>query len=188
MSSSVAFTAAFVAALVLGTLVEYVGHRLMHSGAVLRRRHARHHRLASGQDWLGEFRDYFVPTLLIVWIGFIVSRPAGFGFAAGDLLYAGLAAYSHQLQHERPELCFWMPKPVHRAHHDGQMWEHNFGILVDWWDRALGTYKTEGISCYGDWRTHAPHEWLEIHWLSRPQPADRVERGGRSQPTSRSSA
>jgi sterol desaturase/sphingolipid hydroxylase (fatty acid hydroxylase superfamily) len=52
-----------------------------------------------------------------------------------------LASYAHQLQHARANLVFWMPRPVHGMHHALNMTEHNFGILVDWWDRLFGTYR-----------------------------------------------
>jgi sterol desaturase/sphingolipid hydroxylase (fatty acid hydroxylase superfamily) len=45
------------------------------------------------------------------------------------------------VQHEKPELVFWLPRPVHHLHHSQKMWHHNFGILVDFWDRVFGTYK-----------------------------------------------
>ena len=50
-------------------------------------------------------------------------------------------SYAHTLQYHRPELVFWMPRPVHHLHHAHHMSRHNFGLSVDWWDRAFGTYK-----------------------------------------------
>jgi len=131
---------AFFIALVVGTLVEYWVHRWMHSW-LLKKKHALHHRDGWGQGWLGEFWDYFVGTLPILAAGFLYSVEAGIGFAAGGLFYASWAAYSHQLQHERPELCFWMVRPCHAIHHEEHMWKNNFGISLDLWDRVFGTYK-----------------------------------------------
>jgi sterol desaturase/sphingolipid hydroxylase (fatty acid hydroxylase superfamily) len=137
----------FVFAFVLGTFVEYVMHRWMHDRRVLAQRHAEHHRVGLGQGVLGEFRDYTlpsVPTLLGVLAAVVWNaryRPLGVGFLAGDLAQLFFAAYAHQAQHERPELVFWMPMPVHHVHHRHKQWHHNFGISVDWWDRAFGTYK-----------------------------------------------
>src|SRR5262249_62284977 len=108
--------AAFLIAVVVGTFVEYWGHRLMH-WFLLRKKRAEHHRAGWGQGWLGEFFDYLVGTLPILALGFLYSVEAGVGFLAGGLVYAAWAAYSHQLQHERPELCFWLPRPVHYLHH-----------------------------------------------------------------------
>lgn len=133
--------AALFAAIFLGTFLEYIVHRLMHLGKVLHKKHALHHQEGGGQGWLGEFRDYFLPALTIIWLGFLVSVEAGVGFAIGAFLYAALSAYAHQVQHENPELVFWLPRPVHHLHHKHHMWKHNFGILVDFWDRVFGTYK-----------------------------------------------
>lgn len=136
---------AFVAALVVGTFVEYWGHRLMHSGKVFGKRHLKHHRIGLGQGWLGEFRAYLIPGPFVLGsgllYGLLYSLEAGIGFVMGGILYAAFAAYSHQIQHECPELVFWMPQPTHYLHHKHNMWRHNFGISVDIWDRVFRTYK-----------------------------------------------
>jgi sterol desaturase/sphingolipid hydroxylase (fatty acid hydroxylase superfamily) len=156
--------AAFGIALLVGTLVEYWVHRAMHSW-LLKKKHALHHRDGWGQGWFGEFVDYFVGTLPILGVGFLYSLEAGIGFAAGGVCYATLAAYSHQLQHERPELCFWLPRPVHHLHHRHHMWHYNFGISLDLWDRVFGTYKV------ADWapeQSSAPHSlrsYFQIKWF-----------------------
>ena len=59
---------------------------------------------------------------MLLWVGL------GIGFAVGAFAYAAFAAYAHQLQHEHPELVFWMARPVHTVHHKHQQWRHNFGI------------------------------------------------------------
>ncbi len=143
ISALIEAVAALVSALGLGTLVEYSVHRLMHQGKMLGKKHAQHHQQGDGQGWWGEFLDYYLPSLLIVWIGFLYSPAAGIGFAVGATAYAAFAAYAHQLQHERPELVFWLPRPVHYLHHKHKMWKHNFGISVDIWDRVFGTYRPE---------------------------------------------
>ena len=164
---------AFLIAFAIGTLVEYLVHRLMHKGKMLGKKHAEHHRDGWGQGWLGEFGDYGLPTLLVIWLGFLVSVPAGIGWALGGLLYAALAAYAHQIQHENPDMVFWMPRPVHYLHHKHHMWKTNFGILVDWWDRVFGTYK------YVEWkrtqsiRAHGLRAFFRISWygaaLAQPE-------------------
>jgi sterol desaturase/sphingolipid hydroxylase (fatty acid hydroxylase superfamily) len=156
-------TIAFLIALVVGSLVEYWGHRMMHS-FLLKKRHARHHRDGWGQGWLGEFYDYVVGTLPILWVGFLHSLEAGIGFAAGGVVYAMWAAYNHQLQHERPELCFWIKRPVHYIHHEHHMWHYNFGISLDLWDRVFGTYKVV------DWQPPAAPDrrlrrYFQIKWF-----------------------
>lgn len=135
---------AFFAALVVGTFVEYWGHRLMHAGKVFNKRHLKHHRSGLGQGWFGEFRAYLIPAPVILGsgflYGFLYSAWSGIGFVIGGTLYAAFAAYSHQIQHECPELVFWMPQPTHYLHHKHNMWHHNFGISVDIWDRVFRTY------------------------------------------------
>lgn len=158
---------AFVVAFVIATLIEYIIHRLMHYRLLLGKKHAEHHRDGWGQGFLGEFRDYFLPTLLVIWLGFLWSVPVGIGWALAGFLYAFLAAYAHQLQHENPDLVFWMPRPVHFLHHKHHMWKKNFGILVDWWDRVFGTYQ------YVEWkraksiREHGLRAFFHITWVKR---------------------
>ncbi|MCI0639438.1 MAG: sterol desaturase family protein [Gemmataceae bacterium] len=125
---------------VVGSLAEYWGHRAMHT-VLLKKKHAEHHRDNDGQGWFWEFVDYVVGAGFLLPVGFIHSWEAGWGFAAGGLSYAAFAAYSHQLQHEFPELCFWMIRPCHAIHHDNHMWKTNFGIGIDVWDRVFGTYQ-----------------------------------------------
>ncbi len=140
-SASLAGAGGLVSGLLLGSLVEYVAHRLMHAHKLVVRTHRKHHKKADAQGVWGEFTDYFRASLLFGWLGFLVSPPFGGGHAIGAVLYAFLAAYAHQLNHERPELVFWMPRPVHYLHHKHNLWQTNFGILVDVWDRLLGTYE-----------------------------------------------
>ena len=78
---------AFLIAWVFSSLVEYWGHRAMHT-VLLRKKHAEHHRDMDAQGWLGEFWDYVVGTLPLLWLGFLWSMEAGIGFAAGGILFA----------------------------------------------------------------------------------------------------
>src|SRR6266542_4770622 len=130
---------AFLLAFVVGTLVEYWVHRWMHWLPFIK--HAEHHRDGWGQGWFGEFLDYALPSLVIRWVGFLHSLEAGVGFLVGGVCYAAVAAYAHQIQHEKPDLCFWMRRPVHYLHHHHHMWKHNFGISLSFWDHVFRTYK-----------------------------------------------
>lgn len=161
---------ALAVALVVGSLVEYVAHRLMHGQRLLGRWHAEHHRDGWGQGVWGEFRDYLLGTLPVLLAGFAIgvflvgSYPAAIGFAAGGVSYAALAAYAHQIQHERPELVFWLPRPVHHLHHKHHMWRHNFGILVDVWDRLLGTYNPAEWQPERRARDYPLRAFFQIKW------------------------
>lgn len=158
------FTIALVTGLMLGSFVEYTVHRLMHKGKFLGKRHAKHHRQFEAQGWWGEFTDYSLPGLLIAWAGFLVSVPAGIGFALGTVGYAAFAAYGHQIQHEKPDLAFWLGVPIHFLHHRENMWNHNFGIGVSIWDRMLGTYKTSDWRPGRRLRDYPINEFVSIRW------------------------
>jgi sterol desaturase/sphingolipid hydroxylase (fatty acid hydroxylase superfamily) len=169
-------------ALVEASLSEYWIHRSLHRRGWVRRRHGEHHMAGRGQGWAGEFRDYLSPALPFFVLAFIPSVAIGVGFSAGVVAYLAFAAYAHQLQHERPELVFWMKAPVHHLHHRHHMTRHNYGISVDIWDRCFGTYQSR------QWKAQPlPRDvraWLRIQWLS-PAPApeqNSEESGWRSQP------
>ncbi|NEQ51140.1 MAG: sterol desaturase family protein [Leptolyngbya sp. SIO3F4] len=141
MPQSVVFAVSFVAAFVFASFVEYWLHRLMHVSPKIGQRHRDHHRRNEGQGVLWEFRDYVLGSAIAMAVPFIFSLTVGLGWACGALIYAAFSAYAHQLQHENPRKCFWMKMPVHYVHHKYGMWNHNFGLGVDWWDHIFGTYK-----------------------------------------------
>lgn len=165
MNVGVVVTSAF-GAMLFGTLVEYVAHRLMHQGHLLRKHHAKHHQHGRGQGWLGEFRDYGLPTAVFGLAWWLWRADVGIGVWIGGIGYAALAAYAHQVQHELPHFVFWMRQPQHAVHHHHREWHHNFGITVDWWDRVFGTYRAhEPLPRFGP-DDAGP---LDIHWV-RPAP------------------
>ena len=151
------------AAFILASLVEYWVHRLMHQPYRLGERHRDHHRRNEGQGVIWEFRDYVVGTVLVMAIPFIWSVEIGLFWALGGVIFAAFSAYAHQLQHENPRKCFWMAMPVHYVHHKYGMWNHNFGLALDWWDRVFGTYKAV------DWLDEkelqkADRGYFELRW------------------------
>ena len=134
------WASAFLTAFVVGSLAEYWGHRVMHLW-FKKAKHIEHHRSGTGQGFVREFFGYTRGSWPLFVAGFLYSLEAGAGFAFGGLLFSALAAYAHELQHEHPECCFWLSQPVHHIHHAEKMWDHNFGITVDVWDRLFGTYR-----------------------------------------------
>ncbi|MGI0495343.1 sterol desaturase family protein [Alkalinema pantanalense CENA528] len=153
-----------VAAFVLASLVEYWVHRLMHQPYKLGEKHRDHHRRNEGQGVIWEFRDYLLGTCVVMAIPYFWSWEIGLAWTIGGVAFAAFAAYAHQLQHENPRKCFWMPMPVHYVHHKYGMWNHNFGLAVDWWDRVFGTYKVV------DWLDEKELQrptvgFLELRWL-----------------------
>lgn len=157
-----------LAAFLAATLAEYVMHRAMHRGAALRVRHAEHHRDNVGQGVLGEFRDYLVGSLVVdVWLVAALAYLApwcALGFSLGTLAHIALAAWAHQIQHERPELVFWMPRPVHHLHHAHKQWHHNFGISTDLWDRVFGTYDPKPWAPERRGLQHPLRSFFAIRW------------------------
>jgi sterol desaturase/sphingolipid hydroxylase (fatty acid hydroxylase superfamily) len=145
----------FIAAFGVASLVEYWIHRLMHVSVRIGARHRDHHRRNEGQGVVWEFRDYVLGSLILMPAMFLISAAAGWGWLLGALAFAAFSAYAHQLQHENPTKCFWMQMPVHYVHHKYGMWNHNFGLAVDWWDHVFGTYKAV--------------DWLTQEELNRPQ-------------------
>lgn len=157
-----------VGGFVFASLMEYWGHRFMHvvtwgPGKT----HREHHARGSAQGVLLEFWDYFKYGWLLMWPPFVfVSMAAGIGWVIGANLFILFSAFGHQLQHENPKKCFWMPMPVHYVHHAHHQWHHNFGMALDIWDRVFGTYKPL------EWQDHLEpehvastrHAW-QVNWL-----------------------
>lgn len=165
---AVGITAAWAAAaFVFSSFVEYWGHRWMHSiswgpGRV----HREHHARGSAQGVLLEFWDYFKYAWLLMWPPFLISLPAGIGWVIGANAFCLLSAFGHQLQHENPKKCFWMPRPVHFIHHAHHQWHHNFGMATDFWDRVFGTYKPmEWESQLRIDQAESKKHFWQINWL-----------------------
>ncbi|MGJ3247538.1 MAG: sterol desaturase family protein [Elainellaceae cyanobacterium] len=153
----------FIGAFVFASLVEYWMHRLMHANARVGQRHRDHHKRNEGQGVIWEFFDYIKGGLVAMVIPFFISWEAGIGWFLGATAFAAFSAYAHQLQHENPTKCFWMKMPVHYVHHKYNMWYHNFGLAVDWWDHVFGTYKpVEWIT--DDELKLQKHSYLELRW------------------------
>ena len=161
---SLVFTLALLLAFLVGTLVEYVVHRLMHARILLGQKHLEHHKEGTAQGWWGEFLDYFLPSIPFLWLGFLYSVSAGAGWVVGGFIYACIAAYAHQVQHDNPDLVFWLNKPVHHLHHKGKMWHHNFGITFSLWDKVFGTYKNIDWQPEQERKHYRLVNYFDIHW------------------------
>ena len=152
-----------ILAFIFSSFVEYWIHRLMHHSPRLGERHRDHHRRNEGQGVVWEFRDYVKGAAIAMLLPFAISLNVGLGWLIGALAFALFSAYAHQLQHENPRKCFWMQMPVHYVHHKYQMWHHNFGLAVDWWDYVFGTYKK--VDWLADEDPQVPQRgYLELQW------------------------
>ncbi len=133
----------FVAALALGSLIEYLLHRfVLHSRlqhwAV--RRHKRHHKTHVRYSIVSEFFGFLPAAVPFLWIGFVHSPLAGGAFAAGSVVYVLAVAVAHKWSHEAPHRLFWMNPAVHAVHHRASV-RWNFGVVTRFWDRVFGTYR-----------------------------------------------
>jgi sterol desaturase/sphingolipid hydroxylase (fatty acid hydroxylase superfamily) len=164
------FLGGAIFALFVGTLGEYLTHRIMHTWRIWAD-HASHHRdghgPGTGQGWLNEFKEYSYVLIgglaVLIPCAWLLGMPAAcVGLAVGGVIWVALSAYCHQAQHDRPELMVWLKMPSHHIHHVYNQWHHNFGVTVDWWDRIFGTYKEM------PWQKPAtPPRWrdfLDIKW------------------------
>jgi len=152
-----------ILAFIFSSFVEYWIHRLMHHSPRFGERHRDHHRRNEGQGVVWEFRDYVKGAAIAMLLPFAISLNVGLGWLIGALAFALFSAYAHQLQHENPRKCFWMQMPVHYVHHKYQMWHHNFGLAVDWWDYVFGTYKK--VDWLADEDPQVPQRgYLELQW------------------------
>ncbi len=166
LENLLAVLGALLVAVILASLFEYVVHVLMHRRILLGKVHTKHHHDGYGQGFLLEFLAYYLgslPLLAAICGGawYLEWYWIAWSLFAGGSLYAVFAAYAHQVQHDRPEVVFWMKQPVHHVHHAQQMWKKNFGIAVDWWDKVFGTYEP------ADWQP-SPWKWsdlVRIKWI-----------------------
>jgi sterol desaturase/sphingolipid hydroxylase (fatty acid hydroxylase superfamily) len=158
------FLLACLLGFVFGSFIEYVVHRLMHAGAINGRRHAEHHRDGWGQGFWPEFRDYVVPGTPLFLPPWLLGAETGAGWTVGCVGFTAFSAWAHQLQHDSPAACRWMRIPVHYVHHRDQMWHHNFGMAVDWWDHVFGTYKSVPFGAELD-AEQRRRGLLDIHWM-----------------------
>jgi sterol desaturase/sphingolipid hydroxylase (fatty acid hydroxylase superfamily) len=127
--------------IVYSSFVEYWAHRILHQWRAIGGGHREHHARGVGQGVVWELWDYVRPSWPMMLPPLLISWTAGIGWIVGCLGYALFSAYAHQLQHDNPAACFWMPMPTHYVHHKYNMWHYNFGLALDIWDRVFRTYK-----------------------------------------------
>ena len=132
----------FIFAFIFGSFLEYWVHRSMHLYPKFGNltRHHNHHRDHKTKGFIGDFLNFSLVSLLVL-PAFLVSLSFGIIMISGSVAFAAFASYAHQVQHFRPDQCFWMKMPVHYIHHQNNQWDSNFGVGIDWWDMVFGTYK-----------------------------------------------
>ena len=95
----------FVLAMLLSSFAEWFVHILMHRRVFLGKVHRDHHAEGTGQGWLKEFKDYFVPGI-----------PVLIALAVG---IRSTVALQHQDSHHLPSFLLPLPEstagPTHEA-------------------------------------------------------------------------
>lgn len=145
----------FIAALLVFDFVNYAEHRLMHSVSFLWRVHSVHH---SDPDFEVSTAARFHPLQVLFEQGIFLGAVALLGPPPAAVLVAQLLSVAESLfVHANTAL----PKPIekvlrlliftpdlHRIHHSQEMADQNsnFGQLLPWWDRILGTYKPRPLA------------------------------------------
>ena len=134
---------AFLLAFPIGTLCEYIIHRfVLHSRlpTFISRGHGKHHESNAAGTLPVDFLDFSAGILPFGWLGFLYTVPAGLAFLCGGFGFVFCLALIHKLNHERPQLIFWMRPNSHTVHHN-QHPRRNYGITSYFWDRVFGTYE-----------------------------------------------
>ena len=144
--------AAFLAALVLLDLAIYLQHVLFHAVPGLWRLHRMHHADLDFDVTTGG-RFHPVEILLSMAIKLAVIAALGAPVAAVivfEIVLNATAMFNHANLHLPPALdrvlrWFVVTPDMHRVHHSIRIEEtnSNFGFNLPWWDRLLGTYRSQ---------------------------------------------
>ena len=137
---------AFVAGLLLFSLIEYCFHRWLFHGPehAMQRGHMQHHLDPNGIGTL----PFFLPPLFLVALVAVFSKIlaidhallAGGGIAWGYFLYGQCHAWIHRTRFRHPLARRWAASHHVHHHHPG----HNFGVTSPLWDVILRTRYSSG--------------------------------------------
>ncbi|MGE5321161.1 MAG: sterol desaturase family protein [Hyphomicrobiaceae bacterium] len=150
-------------------LAGYLGHVLLHKSALLWRVHAVHHSDVDFDCTTG-FRFHPLEALLTSTIELALIAGAGLPPLAVALYETWLGlqnSYGHanaRFPAAFEKMLRWLvvTPDLHRVHHSVDIDEsnHNFGIILPWWDRLFRTYRAEPLHGHDamqiglDWRRH----------------------------------
>ena len=161
------------AALVIGELGGYWGHRLCHEIPFLWRFHVLHH--APGHiDWLVSSRAHPVDQVLeklfaltpLYILGLTQPTPQGLGLAAFVAVFGTIwGFFVHANIRWRLGPLEWLvstPAFHHWHHTNDEHRDHNYAALFPWVDRMFGTH-------------HLPDRWPEAYGVDAPQPEGMAE-------------
>ncbi len=134
----------FIIYLLAFDFAAYWLHRWQHRVGLWWRLHSLHHAQRQMTMW-SDNRNHFlddvlVDVLLVVLAQLIGVAPEQF------VALVMLTQLSESLQHANVRLSFgrvgerlWVSPRFHRVHHSLHTGNHNFGVLLPWWDQLFGT-------------------------------------------------
>ena len=125
-------------------LVAYWLHRGQHRIGLWWRLHSLHHAQQQMTMW-SDNRNHLLDDLLVDVL--LVVTAQLIGMAPGQFIaIVALTQLSESLQHANLRLSFgrigerlWVSPHFHRVHHSIHSGNHNFGVLLPWWDQLFGT-------------------------------------------------
>ena len=124
--------------------VAYWLHRGQHRISLWWRLHSLHHAQQQMTMW-SDNRNHLLDDLLVDVL--LVVAAQLIGMAPGQFIaIVALTQLSESLQHANLRLSFgrigerlWVSPHFHRVHHSIHSSDHNFGVLLPWWDQLFGT-------------------------------------------------
>ena len=124
--------------------VAYWLHRGQHRIGLWWRLHSLHHAQQQMTMW-SDNRNHLLDDLLVDVL--LVVAAQLIGMAPGQFIaIVALTQLSESLQHANLRLSFgrigerlWVSPHFHRVHHSIHSSDHNFGVLLPWWDQLFGT-------------------------------------------------
>jgi len=159
--------AEWVISLILLDLLIYLQHLMFHAVPLLWQLHKTHH-ADSDLNVTTAVRFHPVEILLSLLIKggavYVLGAPAG-AVVLFEILLNGCSLFNHAnmfipFRADRLIRLVLVTPDMHRIHHSVRIREtdSNFGFCLTWWDRLLGTYRSDpaapqesmtlGISCY----------------------------------------
>lgn len=139
----------FLVYLVAFDFLAYWMHRGQHRLGWWWQLHALHHSQRQMTMW-SDNRNHFLDDVIVDVLWVVAAQSIGVGPQQFMLLVA-LAQLSESFQHANLRLGFgrwgerlWVSPRFHRSHHSVLDGNHNFGVLLPWWDVMFGTARFEG--------------------------------------------
>ncbi len=141
--------ASFLLYLLAFDLIAYWVHRGQHRWHWWWQLHALHHSQRQMTLW-SDNRNHFLDDLIVDVVLVVAAQLIGVGPQQFMLLIV-LTQLSESFQHANLRLGFgrwgerlWVSPRFHRSHHSVEDGNHNFGVLLPWWDLLFGTARFEG--------------------------------------------